>query len=70
MIWHYLIGPWLTTNGVIITDAIKYVQGKTDHLIKAERKLLQDIKEDKTDSKDTGLEKTNNNIFWYSVLQS
>jgi hypothetical protein len=24
----------LTTNGVVITDAIKYVQGKLDHLNK------------------------------------
>lgn len=53
----------LTTNGVVITDAIKYVQGKMDHLNKTEKKLLQDIKEDKTESKVTNLEKTNNSIF-------
>jgi hypothetical protein len=35
----------LTTNGVVITDAIKYVQGKMDHLNKIEKALLQDIKE-------------------------
>jgi predicted transcriptional regulator len=35
----------LTTNGVVITDAIKYVQGKMDHLNKTEKALLQDIKE-------------------------
>ena len=34
----------LTTNGVVITDAIKYVQGKMDHLNTQEKKLLQDIK--------------------------
>jgi predicted transcriptional regulator len=34
----------LTTNGVVITDAIKYVQGKMDHLNKTEKALLQDIK--------------------------
>ena len=33
----------LTTNGVVITDAIKYVQGKMDHLNRQEKKLLQDI---------------------------
>jgi hypothetical protein len=37
----------LTTNGVVITDALKYVQGKLDHLNNQEKKLLQDIKEDK-----------------------
>src|SRR5829696_5233158 len=35
----------LTTNGVVITDDIKYVQGKMDHLNKTEKALLQDIKE-------------------------
>ena len=34
----------LTTNGIVVTDAIKYVQGKMDHLNTAEKKLLQDIK--------------------------
>ena len=34
----------LNTNGVVITDAIKYVQGKMDHLNIEEKKLLQDIK--------------------------
>jgi hypothetical protein len=39
----------LTTNGVVITDAIKYAQGKMDHLYKTEKALLQDTqhKEDK-----------------------
>jgi hypothetical protein len=35
----------LTTNGVIVTDAIKYVQSQVDHLSKTEKSLLQDIKE-------------------------
>ena len=34
----------LVSNGVVITDAIKYVNGKMDHLNKQEKKLLQDIK--------------------------
>jgi hypothetical protein len=34
----------LTTNGVVITDAIKYVNGKMDYLNNQEKKLLQDIK--------------------------
>ena len=34
----------LTTNGVVITDAIKYVQCKMDNLSTQEKKLLQDIK--------------------------
>ena len=33
----------ISTSGVIITDAIKYVNGKMDHLNTAEKKLLQDI---------------------------
>jgi hypothetical protein len=37
----------LITNGVVVTEAIKYVQGKMDHLNKVEKKILQDIKEDK-----------------------
>lgn len=34
----------LTTGGVILTDAIKYVQGQMDHLNNQEKKLLKDIK--------------------------
>jgi hypothetical protein len=39
----------LTTNGVIVTDAIKYVQDKMEHLNSQEKGLLQNIqqKEDK-----------------------
>jgi hypothetical protein len=36
----------LTTNGVVVTDAIKYVQSKMDHLNETEKELLQDIKKD------------------------
>jgi predicted transcriptional regulator len=39
----------LSTNGVVITDAIKYVNGKMEHLNNQEKKLLQDIK-DKEDA--------------------
>ena len=35
----------MTTGGVIITDAIKYVQGQMNHLNKEEKKLLKDIKD-------------------------
>jgi hypothetical protein len=35
------------TNGVVITGAIKYVQGQMDHLNKTEKKLLQDTKQQK-----------------------
>jgi predicted transcriptional regulator len=50
----------LSTNGVVITDAIKYVNGKTEHLNNQEKKLLQDIKEeagaeDKAEAEDNGL---------------
>ena len=36
----------LTTNGVVVTDAIKYVQDRMDHLSSQEKKRLQDINED------------------------
>jgi hypothetical protein len=35
----------LTTGGVIITDAIKYVQGQMNHLNNQEKKILKDIKD-------------------------
>jgi hypothetical protein len=60
----------LTTNGVVITDAIKYVQGKMDHLNKTEKALLQDIKhkENKTEGEvvepeTEAEEKTTNGVF-------
>jgi hypothetical protein len=37
----------LTTNGIVVTDAIKYVQSKMDHLNETEKELLQDIKKDR-----------------------
>jgi predicted transcriptional regulator len=49
----------LSTNGVVITDAIKYVNSKLDHLNTAEKKLLQDIKDKgdaESEEEDKGLE--------------
>lgn len=40
----------LVSNGVIVNDAIKYFQGKMDHLNTEEKKLLQDIHIQKADS--------------------
>ena len=37
----------LTTNGVVVTDAIKYVQSKMDHLNETEKEILQDVKKDR-----------------------
>jgi hypothetical protein len=34
----------LATNGIIITDSLKYVQGKMNNLNDQEKKLLQNIK--------------------------
>ena len=59
----------LTTNGVVVTDAIKYVQGQMDQLNKSEIALLQDIKqkEDETEQQqreeDIEKLKTINGIF-------
>ena len=67
----------LVSNGVVITDAIKYVNGKMDHLNKQEKKLLQDIKqqekqkegaeaeavEDVSEGSDTAEQQTHNTVF-------
>lgn len=57
----------LTTNGVVMTEAIKYVQGKMDHLNNQEKKLLQDTKQkegkDKPEPEDIDPQKTNNGVF-------
>jgi hypothetical protein len=34
----------LTTNGVVVTDAINYVQSQMDHLPSQKKKLLKEIK--------------------------
>jgi hypothetical protein len=53
----------LATNGIVVTDAIKNVNAKMDHLDRQEKEILQDIKEDKTQDEDIDQEKTNNGIF-------
>jgi hypothetical protein len=55
----------LTTNGIVVTDAIKYVQSKMDHLNKTEKALLKDIKEDseRHSQEDIEEQKTTNRIF-------
>jgi prefoldin subunit 5 len=52
----------LTTNGVVVTDAIKFVQNKLDYLNTAEKELLQDIKQNEEEGKESE-QKTNNSIF-------
>src|SRR5215204_1086326 len=55
----------LMTNGVVVTDAIKYVQGKMDHLNKTEKELLRDIKQKEEGSSGESLqdEETTNGVF-------
>jgi uncharacterized membrane protein YukC len=57
----------LTTNGVVITDAIKYVNSKMDHLNTTEKQLLQDINQKKEEEEepnsDTADAETINRIF-------
>lgn len=60
----------LTTNGVVITDAIRYVQGQMDHLNTTEKKLLQDLKQKEEEGEGEGKceedieeQKTTNGIF-------
>jgi hypothetical protein len=55
----------LTTIGVVVTDAIKYVQGKMEHLNNQEKKKLQDVKngkgEEKAEQEDNEQEQTTTN---------
>lgn len=55
----------LTTGGVIITDAIKYVQGQMNHLNKTEKALLQNIQEKKKEEQPEDFEQqpTTNGVF-------
>ena len=60
----------LDSNSVIITDAIKYVNGKMEHLNKQEKEILQDIKTDvvvpEQSTEDKGLDteqQTHNQVF-------
>jgi hypothetical protein len=51
----------MTTGGVIITDAIKYVQGQMDHLNNQDKKLLKDIKDEEESTTDNV--ETTNGVF-------
>ena len=48
----------LTTGGIIVTDAIKYVQGQMDHLNTTEKKLLQDIKQKERQDEEGDIEES------------
>jgi hypothetical protein len=52
----------MTTGGVIITDAIKYVQGQISHLNNQEKKLLKDIEEKEERKEVSANDSTENNI--------
>jgi len=60
-IYKYIMD--LTSNGVVVTDAIKYVQGKMDHLNGREKALLQDIKQKEEPSENLQEEETTNGVF-------
>jgi hypothetical protein len=53
----------LTTNGAIVTDAIKYINGKMEHLYNQEKDILQDINDKAEEDEDTKLQRTTNGIF-------
>jgi hypothetical protein len=61
--YRYIIE--VTTGGVIITDAIKYVQGQMEHLNNQENQILRDIRdrgkveEHTNDIKDDDIRTTN-----------
>ena len=52
----------LVTNGVVVNDAIKYVQGQMEHLNEEEKKLLQDMKS-KSKSDSEANNKATNTVF-------
>jgi hypothetical protein len=52
------------TNGTVVSDALKYVNGKTERQsLAADKKQLKDIREDIAADDDIDIEKTNNDIF-------
>jgi predicted ATP-grasp superfamily ATP-dependent carboligase len=57
----------LVKNGVVVTDAIKYVQGKMDHLKNQAKKILQDIKHKQEQTQEAEesetKDKTTNTVF-------
>ena len=54
----------MITNGTVVSDALKYVNGKTERLsLAADKKQLKDIREDIAADDDIDIEKTNNDIF-------
>jgi hypothetical protein len=55
----------LTTYGVVVTDAIKYIQGKMAHLNGREKALLLDIKQKEEGSSEESLQGkgTSNGVF-------
>jgi hypothetical protein len=63
----------LTSSGSIVTDAIKYVNGKMEHLNKQEKEILQDINNKKEEAEaeaadineglDTEQQQTHNTVF-------
>jgi hypothetical protein len=55
----------LTTGGVIIRDAIKYIQGQMDRLNKTEKAILQDSREKKNGEQPEDFEQqpTTNGVF-------
>ena len=62
----------LTTNGVVVSDAIKYVQGQMDHLNKSEKVLLQDTQDNKTKEEEENIEsqKTNNGVLKLDIISN
>ena len=54
----------MITNGTVVSDALKYVNGKTERRgLAADKKQLEDIREDIAADDDIDIEKTNNDIF-------
>lgn len=54
----------LTTNGVVVTDVIKFVRGQTDHINNQETKLLHDIQQrEQQVGREEGETNTTNGVF-------
>jgi hypothetical protein len=54
----------MITNGTVVSDALQHVNCKTERLsLAADKKQLEDIREDIAADDDIDIEKTNNDIF-------
>ena len=59
----------VATNGVVITDAIKYVQGEMNHLNKIEKTKMHDVNEDNKIKEKGERSGRRRSLIYYSLSQ-